>query len=431
MEQPGGLTKECVDSLLKAGMEKAEASLDLTRKTELNLEGGKFSLMRTTEDVALKLTGIKQTRRSHTTLNKTDDAAVTEAVARLVEMVDSGEEDPAVDISPHQESESFSRGPDQPDRDLMYERLSRFAERTAKRYPSLILEQAILDHTAEKSVYSNSNAAAFDSTRGSYNIFAMFTSKDGAGTSSFNYSMVTTESLEKEIWEMGTVDTLMEQSTEQTATRAVPRTFTGDLIVTPDCLADFVRAAASHLRDYAMMTGTSLYKDSLNKSVANEGFTLRSMPVHDDLPGGYFFTDDGFRAENSTIIEGGVLRSFLLSLYGSRKTGLDRSANTGGIYVVDPGTDSFSNMVKSVDRGLLLCRFSGGNPAGNGDFSGVAKNSYYIEDGEIRYPVSETMVAGNIGEMLRSIKAISTERVNNGFSIYPWMTFSGITVSGK
>ncbi len=53
MEQPGGLTKECVDSLLKAGMEKAEASLDLTRKTELNLEGGKFSLMRTTEDVAL------------------------------------------------------------------------------------------------------------------------------------------------------------------------------------------------------------------------------------------------------------------------------------------------------------------------------------------------------------------------------------------
>ncbi len=161
-----------------------------------------------------------------------------------MEMVDSGEEDPAVDISPHQESESFSRGPDQPDRDLMYERLSRFAERTAKRYPSLILEQAILDHTAEKSVYSNSNAAAFDSTRGSYNIFAMFTSKDGAGTSSFNYSMVTTESLEKEIWEMGTVDTLMEQSTEQTATRAVPRTFTGDLIVTPDCLADFVRAAA-------------------------------------------------------------------------------------------------------------------------------------------------------------------------------------------
>ncbi len=111
-----------------------------------------------------------------------------------------------------------------------------------------------------------------------------------------------------------------------------------------------------------MMTGTSLYKDSLNKSVANEGFTLRSMPVHDDLPGGYFFTDDGFRAENSTIIEGGVLRSFLLSLYGSRKTGLDRSANTGGIYVVDPGTDSFSNMVKSVDRGLLLCRFSGATP---------------------------------------------------------------------
>jgi len=61
----------------------------------------------------------------------------------------------------------------------------------------------------------------------------------------------------------------------------------------------------------------------------------------------------------------------------------------------------------------------------------VAKNSYYIENGEIQYPISESMITGNIKDMLLNIKEISSGRVNNGESLYPWITFSGITVSGK
>jgi len=91
-------------------------------------------------------------------------------------------------------------------------------------------------------------------------------------------------------------------------------------------------------------------------------------------------------------------------------------------------------MIKSSNlpkKGILLCRFSGGRPSDNGDFSGVAKNSYYIENGEIRYPISETMVNGNIVEMMNNIKQISSERVNSGYHIYPWIKFDGLTVSGK
>jgi len=61
----------------------------------------------------------------------------------------------------------------------------------------------------------------------------------------------------------------------------------------------------------------------------------------------------------------------------------------------------------------------------------VAKNSYYIEDGEIKYPVSETMIAGNLKDLLKSIKHISRETVNDGGSVFPWITFSGVTISGK
>ncbi len=70
-------------------------------------------------------------------------------------------------------------------------------------------------------------------------------------------------------------------------------------------------------------------------------------------------------------------------------------------------------------------------PSANGDFSGVAKNSYYIEDGEIKYPVSEVMVSGNLTELFQNIIEISKERINFGTSIYPYIHTSGVTISGK
>ena len=80
--------------------------------------------------------------------------------------------------------------------------------------------------------------------------------------------------------------------------------------------------------------------------------------------------------------------------------------------------------------GILLARFSGGYPSANGDL-GIAKNSYLIEDGEIKYPISESMVSGNFADMLMNVKAVSKERVDSGRSIFPWVAVSGATISGK
>ena len=93
------------------------------------------------------------------------------------------------------------------------------------------------------------------------------------------------------------------------------------------------------------------------------------------------------------------------------------------------GDESLNDMIKSTDKGIVLCRFSGGNPSDNGDFSGVAKNSYYIENGKIKYPISETMISGNICEMFNNIISISKETIDFGNSIYPWIKFDGVTIS--
>ena len=133
-----------------------------------------------------------------------------------------------------------------------------------------------------------------------------------------------------------------------------------------------------------------------------------------DLASGYSVTSDGYPAENLKIVENGVLRSYLLDQYGANKTGLARSKSSGGSYVIEAGADALDDMVADVEKGVLITRFSGGRPSDNGDFSGVAKNSYYIEDGEVKFPLSETMVSGNLAEVLRNICAISRERVDSG-----------------
>ncbi len=82
---------------------------------------------------------------------------------------------------------------------------------------------------------------------------------------------------------------------------------------------------------------------------------MHSRPVSDEICNGYFVTPDGYAAQNGTILQDGVLKTFLLSLYGSRKTGLDRAVTSGGAFVVDPGdTPPFEEMVKSVKKGVLL-----------------------------------------------------------------------------
>jgi PmbA protein len=232
--------------------------------------------------------------------------------------------------------------------------------------------------------------------------------------------------------ECSSFNTLLKQSVEQLDTKPLEGKFTGDVIITPECLGDMIEMYLDvYLSDTALIAGTSALKDKINQMVACEKLTLHSNPVSDEISDGYFITKDGFEAQNITIIDKGMLKTFMLNLYGANKTSKDRALNSGGAYVVESGDKSFDEIVKSIKKGMLVARFSGGNPSRSGDFSGVAKNSYYVEDGEIKYPVSETMISGNLYEMFNNIIDISKERVDFGNAILPWIAASGIIISGK
>ena len=222
---------------------------------------------------------------------------------------------------------------------------------------------------------------------------------------------------------------MLSQTEQQVDAFSIKEKFIGNIIVTPHCLSDFLSFIQGSIGDGAIMSGTSIYKDKVGEKIANKKFNLLSSPLDKDLASGYFVTGDSYKSKNISIIKEGVLQSHLLSLYGAKKTGGKRISNSGGAHIIPNGSESLENIIKDIDKGILLCRFSGGSPSDSGDFSGVAKNSYYIENGKIKHPVIETMISGNIAQMCMNIRDVSKENINFGDAILPWVSFDGLTIS--
>jgi PmbA protein len=425
------LSKKCVNSLLNSGADKAQVNISSYEKYELNVAAGDINLLRTMYDTKLNFEVINEGKKGSISLNKSDEDSINEAIKNVSVLCNTAEKDDANDISSKQPVKEFKVGDIEPNLDLMYERLNKFKDTVKEKYPKILFD-AYFDFMHEHEEFSNSNGVDFKMSKGMYNFSAMFTAKDGEKSSSFNYTSFSKTNLDKELLDCGSLDILLKQCEQQTDMKNFEGKFEGDVIITPDCLRDIIYYyCATFLSDMALISGSSLLKDKLNEKVASEKLTIHSKPVSEEIADAYFVTPDGFEVQNMTIINKGTLKTFLLSLYGANKTKGQRAVDIGGAYVVEPGDKSFDELVKSIDKGILLCRFSGGNPSANGDISGVAKNSYYIENGEIKYPINETMISANLYKMFNNIKDISKERIDFGNAVLPWVCVSDVVISGK
>ena len=96
------IVKYCIDSLLKAGAEKAQCQLTDSEKKELNIEVNKITLFRTTLNAKLTLTAILENKKGTTVINKTDKESINEAIKNVIEMAKSSEPDEANDIAEKQ-----------------------------------------------------------------------------------------------------------------------------------------------------------------------------------------------------------------------------------------------------------------------------------------------------------------------------------------
>jgi PmbA protein len=432
MEQLKYTASMALDALKAEGADKAKCDVGYSVTHEFNVDGGQFSLFRTLFDKHLILTAIREGKKGTVRQNRYDDETVKELAASCLGTAESAVPDEAWDLAPLSENRDFVYGAVTSDNEKLFDRCKELMADIKERYPKIIMEQMIVTHKEVKSVHANSNGVVFGEYCGYYQVDLMFSGHEGEKSSSFFGSGFTAYDLDRPFIECSSVAKDLADVEKQIDTVAAEGKFEGVVLLPPSGLSAFLYYLLSNFAgDGALLQGTSPWKDSLGQKVADEAITLSAAPLDDRIVCGERVTDDGFLAENYDVIKDGVLEQFMLSLYVANKTGNKRAPNGSFSLVMAPGDKSLDEIVAGIDRGIVVGRFSGGEPSSNGDFSGVAKNSFLIENGKITKALSETMISGNLADMLKNVVGISREQLVDGSMVLPYAAFGGITVSGK
>ncbi len=396
------------------------------------MDGGEFSLFRTLFDKQLAMTAIQGGRKGIVAQNRYDEATLRESAKACLEAAASAQPDENWDFAPLSQNEDFVLGEVKPDTDKLFFRCQELMASVKERFPKIIMEQMIVAHKEVLKAKANSYGVLFSTHQGSYQVQLMFSAHEGEKASSFFGGGVIADNLDKPFLELGSIEKDLADVERQIDTTSVGGKFEGTMVVTPGCVGElFYSLLADFAGEGGLLSGTSPWKDKLGEKVADERITLSLAPLDERIVCGDRTTGDGFRAENFDIIKDGKLSAFFLSLYAANKLKLPRGKNDSFNVVIAPGDKSIDEIISTIDRGIVIGRFSGGQPSSNGDFSGVAKNSFLIENGKIGPALSETMIAGNLADMLNHLRAISREQVADGMSVLPYMVFDGITISGK
>ena len=424
--------KKAADALLREGAEKSESSVRYTVTHEFNVDGGEFSLFRTLFDKQLVLSAIREGKRGVVSQNRYDDETIAQSAKACMEAADSAMPDECWDVAPLTQNADFELGEIKPDLDRLFFRCRELMTDLSQRFPKIMMEQMIVSHREQFDVKANSNGVLFSTHKGSYSVDLMFSGHEGEKASSFFGSSVETDSLEKPFLALGSLEEDLSNVQKQIETTAVSGKFEGTMVLMPSCALELIGGMLMNFAgENGLLSGTSPWKEKLGETVADERITLRVAPLDERIVCGQRVTSEGFPAENYDIIRNGRLNAFALGLYSSNKLQLPRAKNDSENLIMEAGDKSFEEIIASIDKGIIVGRFSGGAPASNGDFSGVAKNSFLIENGKIGPALAETMISGNLAEMLLRLRAISKEQVCSGSSVMPYVAFDGITVSGK
>ncbi|MEO6421176.1 MAG: metalloprotease PmbA [Candidatus Nitrotoga sp.] len=170
------------------------------------------------------------------------------------------------------------------------------------------------------------------------------------------------------------------------------------------------------------VSGGSLYRKSsfllncLDKQVFSSNICIDDIPDISRGLASSAFDGEGVKTQRRIIVQDGVLQGYFLGSYSARKLGMKTTGNAGGNHnlILRPGELNFDGMLKKMGRGLLVTELLGqGVNQITGDYSRGAAG-FWVENGEIQYPVEEITIAGNLKEMYTHIAAVGNDMLVQG-----------------
>jgi len=200
--------------------------------------------------------------------------------------------------------------------------------------------------------------------------------------------------------------------------------------------ADVARGLMGHL--VRAISGGSLYRqssfllDSIGKTILPDFVTMDERPHVRQGLGSAPFDNEGVTTNPRILVDGGVLQGYVLDSYAARRLGMQTTGNAGGVHNlhINSTGQSLTELLRDMGRGLLITEVMGqGVNIVTGDYSRGA-SGFWVEHGELQYPVEEITLAGKLDEMFLGLQAVGSDLDQRGNLLTGSWLIDSMTVAG-
>ncbi|EGR0793980.1 metalloprotease PmbA [Vibrio cholerae] len=417
------LQRQELEAAVAKALEMAAASSDaaevaITKSTGLSVSTRMCEVenVEFNSDGALGITVYRGQRKGSASTSELSEKAIRQTVLAALDIAQYTSADPYAGPAPKElmvqdipDLDLFH--PDEPNPDVAAQ-IAIAAERAALGYSKKIKQSdgGSYDSHFGIRVYGNSHGllASYASSRHSISCSVIGEGCNGEMERDYSYTVARHRD---DLW---TPESVGLQAAENTMSRLDPQKLkTGQFPVM--FAADVATGLIGHL--VMAISGGNLYRkssfllDHLGKTILPTWFNISERPHVMRGLASSPFDSEGVRTQDLEIITDGVLATYLLTSYAARKMNMTPTGHAGGIhnwYVKSTG-QNYQQMLKELGTGLLVTEVMGqGVNVVTGDYSRGAAG-FWVENGEIKYPVSEITIAGNLKQMLQQIVAVGSD----------------------
>ncbi len=414
-EQFAALSRIAIDHAMKNGATAADTEISEGVGQNVSVRKGEIETIEYNKDKGAGVTVYIGQRRGHASTSDLSEAALKSAVDKALTIARYTAEDEAAGLA---DADRLEKNP--PDLDL-YHPWALTVEEAAER--ARACEAAAL---AVDKRLTNSEGAGV-STHTSHFIYANSLGFcDGYASSRHGISVAVIgedhDAMQRDYWYSSARDGHLLDAPETVGRIAGERTvrrLNGRKLDTRTCPVVFEAQIATGLigNFVAAVSGGSLYRkssfllDSLGKPVFAPHIHIRETPFVRGGLGSAPFDSEGVACQERDIVKAGVVEGYFLSSYSARKLGMASTGNAGGSHAltVSHGDLDLAGLLREMGTGLFVTELLGhGANMVTGDYSRGAAG-FWVENGEIQYPVEEITIAGNLADMFQGIVAIGRD----------------------
>ncbi len=439
------LTHALLDAARRAGAEAADAMAVDGRSTSIDIRAGALEQAERSEAVEIGLRVLIGGRQACVSASDISDATIAALAERAVAMAREAPDDPTAGLAdPAQIARDWNLAAleladpaDEPGAAAL-EADARAAEAGAMAARGITQVQASAGYSARRVHLAATNGFSGAYGRTSRSVSAVaFT---GEGTAMERDYAGEGRVFQADLPDAAGIGALAAERALARAGAVKPRTGHFPVLFDERVAASLVGHLLSAVNGTSIARGASWLRDALGERVLPKGLSIIEDPLRPRISGSRPFDGEGLPTARRAIVENGVLMGWTLDLATARKLGIASTANaargtssppspaTSNIDLT-PGSLTRDALIAQMGTGLLITSLIGStiNPT-TGDYSRGA-SGFWVEGGEIRHPVNECTIAGNLREMLRSLIAANDARAHLSTRV-PSLLVEGLTLAG-